>query len=377
VTAHDGAFGGSGGRGGDASSTAVATHVAPTALFPGLEAVSTAVGGVGSGNAGGDAVANASALGAGPGNAFATATATAGRGGAARARATASGSFGTVTAKSNTSGVGAVATAPVHSTDAVETRAAVAAPAPDPSLGSGLQAFTFITAHPLNADAQAALRGNSNVGSNFDAGGTSAVLGLAAMGAAYPTDGSGASETLDASFDETIDLSQVGRLQHLMIGLLDPAFTGTFQSFQFLVNENGATVVDKTFSDPLSAKAFFADDTLDLGSLAGQTGSIDLGFEFDFTAAQRGDSFAAELLFGNTTPGSGSVPTVPEPGTFYLLGLGFAALAGLRAPIAAAKQVVTKRFPDLRIGVSNLSHLIRGPACAYCVPRARRLTNQL
>jgi hypothetical protein len=111
---------------------------------------------------------------------------------------------------------------------------------------------------------------------------------------------------------ETIDLSQLARLQHLMVGLLDPVFTGTFQTFQFLVTENGATVLDMTFTDPRSAKAFFSDDTIDLGSLAGQTGSIDLGFGFDFTAQHVGDSFSSELLFGNTTAGSG-VPTVPEP----------------------------------------------------------------
>jgi hypothetical protein len=168
------------------------------------------------------------------------------------------------------------------------------------------------------------------------------------MGGAYPTDGSGASETVEASFDETIDLSQVGRLQHLMIGLLDPVFTGTFQTFQFLVTENGATVVNKTFSGIRSATAFLGDDTIDLGSLVGQTGSIDLGFGFDFTAQHVGDSFATELLFGNTSAGSG-VPMAPEPATVYLLGLGLATLASLRASILA-RQAVLKRFRDLRIG---------------------------
>jgi hypothetical protein len=35
------------------------------------------------------------------------------------------------------------------------------------------------------------------------------------------------------------------------------------------------------------------------------TGDVNLDFEFDFTSHQIGDSFAAELLFGNTTVGSG------------------------------------------------------------------------
>jgi hypothetical protein len=353
VSVTDSAFGGAGNRGGDASSTAMATFIPPVGLFPGLQATATAVGGGGAGGAGGDAIANASALGASPGSAFATATATAGRGGSARARATASGGSGTVTSTSKTSGLSAKASSPVHSTDTVETRVAVASAAPAPSLGSGLQAFTYVTADPLNADARAALKGNPGVGSNFDVGGTSDVLGLAAVGAAYPADGSGLASTLSASFDETIDLSTLGHLQHLMIGLLDPVFTRTFQTFQFLVTENGGTVVDQTFTDPTSAAAFFADHTLDLGSLAGQTGTIDLGFAFDFTAQHVGDSFSSELLFGNTTAGSG-VPTVPEPATVTLLGLGLAALAGLRiahsgamvrfiAPASPAQRARTRR----------------------------------
>jgi hypothetical protein len=160
------------------------------------------------------------------------------------------------------------------------------------------------------------------------------------MGAAYPVDGSGVKSTFTSSFSQTIDLSQFTKLQHRMVGFVDPAFTGTFDTLQFLLIDNGTTLEDKTFTDVTAATAFFADQTLDLGSLVGMTGAVDLGFEFDFTSHQIGDSFVAEMIFGNTTAGSGSAPgsPVPEPGTGYLLGFGLAAFAGLCAVRSASRQ---------------------------------------
>src|SRR5215510_4863427 len=102
--------------------------------------------------------------------------------------------------------------------------------------------------------------------SNFDIGGTSAVLGLAAMGAAYRRTARGVKSTFTSSFSHTIDLSELANLQHLMVRLVDPAFTGTFDTLQFLLTDNGATIEDKSFTEVSSAIAFFADQTLDLGA---------------------------------------------------------------------------------------------------------------
>jgi hypothetical protein len=339
VGGNGGVGGSSTGNGGNARSTSTGTV---TGSHGNVTVNDAATGGNGStgGGASSTAIANAGST----GSAAATATATTRRGGLAVARATASGSSGAAFAKANTmtsttSGVSVTATAPVHSTDTVETRAGAGIAVPDPSLGTGLQAFTYVTANPLNADVLAALSGSPNVHSNFDVGGTSDMLGLAAMGAAYPADGTGVTSTFTGKFDETIDLSQLANLQHLMIGLVNPTFTGNFDALRFLVTDNGMPADDITFRDISSAMAFFTDQTLDPGSLAGMTGSVDLGFEFDFTSHQIGDSFAAELVFGNTTAGSGPSPgsPVPEPATGYLVGIGLAALAGVRAAKGATR----------------------------------------
>ena len=184
------------------------------------------------------------------------------------------------------------------------------------------------------------LHGNPGVGSNFDVGGTSTMLELAAMGSAYPGDGSGIKTTYTSKFHHTIDLSQLQNLQHLEIGLVDPIFTGGFDSLHFLVSENGLAVADDTFTDPAKAAAFFSDHTLDLGSLAGITGSVTLGFELDFTSHTIGDSFMVQMVAGDTTPGSGTSGTspVPEPGTASLVGFGLAALTGLRRRLRPHRQ---------------------------------------
>jgi hypothetical protein len=317
-----GGIGGTIGSGdGAAVSSAFAQNTAPS-LSPTLLSNSTTIGGVAS--------ATAAAQGAGHGTANASAFAKTLNGAAAIARATANGASGTVTSVSiNQSIAQASATAPVHSTDTVETRTASAAPAPSASLGAGLQAFSFVTVDPRDADVRAALSGNPGVSSNFNVGGKSTMLGLAAIGSAYPSDGSGIKETFTSTFNQTIDLSQLPNLQHLEIGLVDPTFTGSFDSLHFLMTENGATVVDDTFTSRAQAAAFFGDDTLDLGSLAGVSSDITLGFELDVTSHTIGDSFMAELVGGDTTPGSGISP-IPEPRIVYLLAVGLAVLAGLR-----------------------------------------------
>jgi hypothetical protein len=328
VGGNGGAGGSSAGSGGNAKSTSTGTV---TGSYGNVTVNDTATGGNGStgGGASSTAIANAGST----GSASATATATTRRGAAAAARAMASGGSGAATASANTMTetnriVSGTASASVHSTDTVETRVGAGIAAPDPSLGAGLQAFTYVTANPLNADVLAALSKSPNVHSNFDVGGTSTMLGLGAMGSAYPADGTGVSSTLTGKFSETIDLSQLANLQHLMVGLVNPAFTGAFDTFRFLVTDNGMTAEDKTFTDVSSALAFFTDQTLDLGSLAGMTGDVDLDFEFDFTSQQIDDSFAAELIFGNTTAGSGPAVPVPAP----LIGFGlpvFVAVGGL------------------------------------------------
>ncbi|WP_460036180.1 beta strand repeat-containing protein [Methylothermus subterraneus] len=267
--------------------------------------------------------ASANALGSGLGNVESTAQAFAGSGGGATAHAKATGAFGNATAISSGVNAYAVARSPVASTVEVETRTAVGA-APSSSLGAGLQAFSFVTIQPDNASMLRALARNPEVHSNFDVGGTSTLLGLAALGAAYPTDGAG-SKTFVSEFIQSIDLSSLSDLQYLKIGFVNPTFTGTFDNLRLLITENGTQMVNVNFTDALAASAFLNDQILNLGSLMGMSGILTLDFEFDFTTTSNGSSFATELLFGNTAPGSGPSP-VPLPGSFFLF---LAGLGGL------------------------------------------------
>lgn len=171
------------------------------------------------------------------------------------------------------------------------------------------------------------MAGNPGVRSNFDPDGTSDMFGLASMGAYYPLDGSGVQAGLISTFSQTIDVGSIPFAQDLMIGLVNPTFTNTFDSLRFIVSGFG-TGVDLTFTDAASALSYFNDNTLNLGSLAGLTGSLTLNFEFDYFAHIQGAGFSTQLAFGNTTFGSG--PPVPVPSAVLLLGSGLLGLATYR-----------------------------------------------
>lgn len=198
----------------------------------------------------------------------------------------------------------------------------MATPAPDRSLITGLNAFTFVTGKPLAADVAAALNGNPQVTSEFFGGGSGTVLSLATVGGTLATEAF--SENYDISFSQSIDLSTLPNLKHLVLGLVNPEFAGDTNYLHFLVTENGSSFIDETFTDAAAALAYFTDHVLDLGDFTGQTGNLDLGIEFDFLNLS--SSFSTQLLLG--TPGVPS-PT-PLPDSLLLLSTGLTGLGLLR-----------------------------------------------
>ena len=312
---HDVAVGGNGSLGGNASSTA-------TGVFNGSgEVIATAIGGnsVKPGGPGGDA----SALASGYGGTI-SAQATAGGQRAAQAHATVNQTAGgKAKANAATSGLNALATTDSYVLLAeLETRTAVASPAPDRSLGSGLNAFAFATAQPLAADVAAVLTGNLQVTiRQFFGGASCTMLGLASLGGALSIDAY--FENYHTSLTQTIDLGTLPGLKHLLLGLVNPEFVGNTNYLHFLVTKDGSSFIDETFADTATALAYFTDHALDLGDFTGQTGNLDLGLAFDFAPGSNA-GFSSQFLLG--APGVPS-PT-PLPTSLLLLASGLAGLVG-------------------------------------------------
>jgi hypothetical protein len=272
-------------------------------------ATATANGGNGgssgaTGASGGDALAMAT----GTGGSYAglSATANGGQpgnnaiGGAARAVATGTAPSGGVGSSANTSGslittLHTYSNSTLGSTDVSESYAAVAAPVPDFSQISGLQAASFATGMPSNSDVLQALAGDPIVASAFDIGGSSTMLGLVTMGQA---DSSQASS--QANF--TINVSSLSG-QDIIVGLIDPHWTGYgFDQLHFTLHAGSTVVVDMTFTSLSAALDYFNDGLVNLGA-ASLSGNGNLSFSFTVYTSP-GNSFYTSMLIGtaNSAP---------------------------------------------------------------------------
>jgi hypothetical protein len=339
-TVHAFADGGTGLSGGNAQATAKSINDG-IGHSPAL-ALATGGNSIFANGLGGNAFAEAIAERRGPtGDAIASAEAKAGRRGLAFARATAIGPSGTATATSTTPGLMAIASAPVGSTSIAETHTGFNVPAPAPTT-PGLTSFVYVTANPLNADVLGALRGNPTAHEDFDVGGASQMLAMVSMGASYPLDGNGAFKTMGTTFTQTLDLTGVPILQDLMVALVNPEVTGSFISLRFSLAFGGTPLINQTFTNADTMNAFFGDRSLNLGALSPEAQGRTLSVSFDFASRTPGSGFSTQLAYGNSTPGIG--PTVPEPASIALIGIGVGLLAG----IARQARRLTPAFGTLR-----------------------------
>ena len=155
------------------------------------------------------------------------------------------------------------------------------------------------------------------------------MLGAAIIGANYPTDGGGESQTYSAT--ATFDLFYRG---DLLLGLIDDQETGFtdglgFKSLEFYVIADGVEVLDQTFNSLSAAESFFQDDVINLGSNLGS--AIDVTFGYTLVADGPG-GFGFDFAVGGA---------VPEPSTWAMMLLGFAGLgyAGYRRSPNAVRSV--------------------------------------
>lgn len=164
------------------------------------------------------------------------------------------------------------------------------------------------------------------VAEDFAVGGSSKVLGHVLLSTAVQSPpGHPASSTATAEF--VLDVTQLESSQRLLVGLLEPGVVaGEFDSLHLQVNVGGGLPeVDQTFSELSAALDFFTGNVIDLGELSLltlQSGALNVTFRLDLAGGnQMVNRFAAELIFGNSTIGSGIVP-VPPAAVLFLSACG-------------------------------------------------------
>ena len=244
-------------------------------------------------NAGALAVAGAGAM---SGHASTKVKVTGNSGNFGAAAAVVNGAAGSVTILADTEVRGSVVGTSTGKTKAVIGSAAT----PFAVQGS---AVANVAAAPLAADTAAVLAANINISTAF--GATPDFFAIEELGGAYSNGGSG-TETVTSTADLTLNLGVLAARQDLLLGLYNPTVVGSgFTSLTFTLTGDGQTLVNQTFTTVAAAEAFFADDALDLGSLATGplSGSIlTLEATLTVTTASAGTGFYTGLIIGDPPP---------------------------------------------------------------------------
>ncbi len=187
----------------------------------------------------------------------------------------------------------------------------------------GIDGVARINILPDAANVSQALSGNLNVAENFDLTGGSDMLALMSVGAMH--DSSNIGNRFSNNIDLSLDMSELSTQQELLLGFMNPVFTGNgFDLMTFQIFQENTLVFDMAFSSVLVAESFFTDQMLNLGDWTqGLEGDLDLAFSINFDISQIGDGFYFDTIYGNSTIGSG---VVPIPAAVWLFSSGLIGL---------------------------------------------------
>jgi hypothetical protein len=174
------------------------------------------------------------------------------------------------------------------------------------------------------AEQLAALARDSIVGLQLESGGNALAIGM--MG----SQGVGQTFGTDLAFSLTPELIGDDDDKRLVLDLIRPVFSAdAFGSLHFAVTVDGVARVDRSFSAPSEALAFFSDNRIDLADLedpAAGPSRVELALD---AAVPNGFGFP-HLSF------QFALLTVPEPGAMLLLLLTLGGLAYRRALLYSA-----------------------------------------
>ncbi|HTP91199.1 MAG TPA: Hint domain-containing protein [Xanthobacteraceae bacterium] len=237
------------------------------------------------------------------GSANANASSNTANGQQAESDALAQGSTGYAMAASSTGGAGAVisaqanAVAPAGGTATAKTLADAGAVFSFDA-GSHDSAYSFATELPSAETVNDALASHANVEAVLGLP-AAFIFGAATQGGAYSPNASG-TVTYKSSSSWLLDTSQLQG--DLDIGLLDEQTSGSgFDSIELEIDAGGGQLFDQGFTSLALAQAFFTDDVLDLGALAGAPG-LEVAVNFTLVTSSPDSGFSFDYFIGTAPP---------------------------------------------------------------------------
>ena len=164
------------------------------------------------------------------------------------------------------------------------------------------QGVVQIAGKPQAADVTAILSANSAIKAAFNTASPS-YFASAEVGGRHSSLAAGA-ETVTASFNLTVDLSQLAVREHLILGFFGGKSFGAtgVTGVTLTITANGSSVVSETFSTAAAAVTYFTNHAVDVGSLTAPaygSGTLNLTATLTVTTKAAGSGFYGNILIGD------------------------------------------------------------------------------
>jgi hypothetical protein len=123
-------------------------------------------------------------------------------------------------------------------------------------------------------------------------------FGIGELDGFYSSGGTG-TQTITSQFSETIDLTKLAVRQDLVAGFYNGQSTGSgITNITFDLYANGTDIDHQSFSTVTAATAYFTNNGVDMGSLAGSGSTLSVNAQLKITTTGA-SSFDAGILIGD------------------------------------------------------------------------------